>query len=56
MHSFKCDTCKLYKKHSKNVEVLSRFSVRMNKLDKEIENSVIYSGINFWLTEAFLLI
>ena len=37
MHSFKCDTCKLYKKHSKNVEVLSRFSVRMNKLEKEIE-------------------
>ena len=37
MHSFKCDTCKLYKKHSKNIEVLARFSVRMNKIDKEIE-------------------
>ena len=37
MHSFQCDNCKLYKKHSKNVEVLARFSVRLNKLDKEIE-------------------
>lgn len=37
MHGFKCDTCKLYKKHSKNVEVLERFSVRLHKLDKEIE-------------------
>ncbi len=37
MHNFKCDTCKLYKKHSKNVEVLERFSIRLSKLDKEIE-------------------
>ncbi len=37
MHSFKCDTCKLYKKHSKNIEILSRFSIRLSKLDKEIE-------------------
>jgi superfamily II RNA helicase len=37
MHNFYCDTCKLYKKHSKNVEVLERFSVRYKKLEKEIE-------------------
>ena len=37
MHSFQCDTCKLYKKHSKNIEVLERFRVRSNKIEKEIE-------------------
>ncbi len=37
MHSFQCDICKLYKKHSKNVEVLERFSTRSKKLEKEIE-------------------
>ncbi len=37
MHTFPCDNCKLYKKHSKNIEVLERFSVRYKKLEKEIE-------------------
>ena len=37
MHSFKCDTCKLYKKHSKNVEVIERIRVRQHKLEKEME-------------------
>ena len=37
MHEYPCDNCKLYKKHSKNVEVLSRFSVRLKKLEKEID-------------------
>ncbi len=37
MHNYPCDNCKLYKKHSKNVEVLSRFAIRLKKLDKEIE-------------------
>lgn len=37
MHNFACDNCKLYKKHSKNVEVLERFTVRYKKLEKEIE-------------------
>ena len=37
MHKFPCDTCKLYKKHSKNIEVLERFSIRYKKLEKEIE-------------------
>ncbi len=37
MHDFPCDRCKLYKKHSKNLEVTNRFSLRLQKLDKEIE-------------------
>jgi len=37
MHNFACDTCKLYKKHSKNVEVIERLNVRRHKLEKEIE-------------------
>lgn len=37
MHNFPCDNCKLYKKHSKNIEVLERFSQRYRKLEKEIE-------------------
>lgn len=37
MHKFPCDTCKFYKKHSRNIEVLERFSVRYKKLEKEIE-------------------
>lgn len=37
MHKFRCDTCKLYRKHTKNIEVLARFSNHMQKLDKEIE-------------------
>lgn len=37
MHDFKCDTCKLYKKHSKNIEVISRIYTRQSKLEKEME-------------------
>ncbi len=37
MHDFRCDTCKLYKKHSKNVEVLARIYSRQNKLQKEMD-------------------
>lgn len=37
MHHFPCDVCKLYKKHSKNVEVVERFKIRYSKLEKEIE-------------------
>ena len=33
----RCDNCKLYKKHSKNIEVLERFSIRLRNLDKEID-------------------
>lgn len=37
MHSFPCDNCKLYKKHSKSIEVIARINVRLKKLQKEIE-------------------
>ena len=37
MHNFQCDSCKLYKKHSKNLEVTSRLKSKSEKLDKEIE-------------------
>ena len=37
MHSYPCDNCKLYKKHSKNIEVVERINVRQKKLQKEIE-------------------
>ena len=37
MQKSKCDTCKLYKKHSKNIEVLARLEGRQRKLQKELE-------------------
>ena len=37
MHNFRCDTCKLYKKHSKNVEVIARIYARQHKLEKEMD-------------------
>lgn len=37
MHNFACDCCKLYKKHSKNIEVLARLESRQHKLEKEVE-------------------
>ncbi len=37
LHKYKCDTCKLYKKHSKNVEVVERILARKKKLEKEID-------------------
>ena len=37
MHNSPCDSCKLYKKHTKNLEVIERIVVRKQKLEKEIE-------------------
>ncbi|MCM1339748.1 MAG: DEAD/DEAH box helicase [Muribaculaceae bacterium] len=37
MQSFPCDTCKHYKKHSKNIEVIKRIQSKKLKLEKEIE-------------------
>jgi len=37
MHSFQCDTCKLFKKHMKNIDVLSRYQTKQKQLDREIE-------------------
>ncbi len=37
MHSYACDTCRLYKKHIKDTELLDRFQKRAEKLEKNIE-------------------
>ncbi|MGN0030737.1 MAG: DEAD/DEAH box helicase [Candidatus Gastranaerophilaceae bacterium] len=37
MQNFECNQCKLYKKHSKNLEVLKRIEVKKQRLAKEIE-------------------
>ncbi len=37
LQTFACDTCKHYKKHSKNLEVLKRIDAKKKKLEKEIE-------------------
>ena len=39
LHTYACDTCKLFKKHMKEIEILERYSIKQNKLVKEIENS-----------------
>ena len=37
LQKFACDTCKHYKKHSKNLEVIKRIDAKRKKLEKEIE-------------------
>ena len=37
MHSYECDTCKLFKKHMKILDVLARYSAKEKALEKEIE-------------------
>ena len=37
LQKFACDTCKYYKKHSKNLEVIKRIDAKKKKLEKEIE-------------------
>ena len=37
VHAYPCDTCKLYKKHIKETELLDRFEKRAKKLEKTIE-------------------
>lgn len=37
MHSYQCDNCKQYRKHTKNIEVIERINVKKHKLEKEIE-------------------
>lgn len=36
MHSYECDTCKLFKKHMKTIDVLNRYEAKQKQLDKEI--------------------
>lgn len=37
MHAYECDQCKLYKKHMKSIDVLTRYISKQKALDKEIE-------------------
>lgn len=37
MQGYQCDTCKLFKKHMKDVEVLDRYKQKQSKLEKQIE-------------------
>ena len=37
LQKFACDTCKHYKKHSKNLEIIKRIDAKKKKLEKEIE-------------------
>lgn len=37
LQKFACDTCKHYKKHAKNLEVIKRIDAKKKKLEKEIE-------------------
>ena len=37
VHNYPCDTCKLYKKHAKENELLERFEKRAKKLEKTID-------------------
>ena len=37
MHSYRCDNCKLFKKHMKEIEVLERYTIKQAKLVKQIE-------------------
>lgn len=37
LHSYPCDTCKLFKKHTKEIEILERYTIKQNKLVKDVE-------------------
>ena len=37
MHGYECDTCKLFKKHMKSIELLNRYEGKQRQLSKEIE-------------------
>lgn len=37
LHSYPCDECKLFKKHMKDIEILVRYTVKQQKLVKQIE-------------------
>lgn len=37
MQEYKCDTCKLYRKHIKDIEVLERYIAKQRKLERDIE-------------------
>lgn len=55
MHCFACDTCKLYKKHAKNIEVIERINIKQKKLQKEIERQRDIFWNNFLAHRSVLL-
>ena len=55
MLSYACDTCKQYKKHAKNLEILERYEAKQHKLDKEIEIQKDYFWNNFLNHRAALI-
>ena len=55
MHEFACDNCKLYKKHTKNIEVIDRFQSKLKKLDKEIERQRDIFWNNFLAHRSVLI-
>ena len=55
MHSYECDTCKLFKKHMKNIDVLIRYTQKQKALDKEIEKQKDIFWNKFLAHRAVLL-
>lgn len=55
MHSYACDTCKLFKKHMKEVEVLERYTIKQKKLAKDIENAKDIFWNNFLAHRSVLI-
>lgn len=55
MHSYECDTCKLFKKHMKTIEILQRFMAKQKVLDKEIEKQKDIFWNKFLAHRAVLL-
>ena len=55
MHSYECDTCKLFKKHMKSIDVLMRYKQKQKALDKEIEKQKDIFWNKFLAHRAVLL-
>src|SRR5574344_97701 len=39
VHSYACDTCRIFKKHMKQIDLLNRYVTKQKKLKKDIEKS-----------------
>ena len=55
MHSYECDTCKLFKKHMKTIDVLFRYLSKQKQLDREIEKQKDIFWNKFLAHRAVLL-
>ena len=54
MQKYQCDNCKLYRKHTKNIEVTKRLENKIRKLEKEIERQKDIYGDKFLNHRAVL--